>query len=268
MAAVPPAPKAEDRFPRALLFHARALAAIADAQGDVDLFIRAQMVQGPRLRDDAGMAQRLLKTGRAQEALTVLDAADPELARNALDLEDTRIETLDALDRKEDAQALRWRAFQRNLRREPLRDFLKRLPDFDADAKEEEAIAFAAEQEFHAALGFLIEWPNVRAAGALVRARAAERNGDHYWLYTPAAEKLADKEPLAATLLYRAMIDFTLAKGRSTRYRHAARHLADCSHIADRIADWEGVPDHAAYVMALKAGHKRKLGFWSYVDES
>jgi hypothetical protein len=100
-----------------------------------------------------------------------------------------------------------------------------------------------------------------------VRARAAERNGDHYWLYTPTAEKLADKEPLAATLLYRAMIDFTLTNARSTRYGHAARHLADSAHLADRIGDWEGVPDHAAYVMALKAGHKRKLGFWSRVDD-
>lgn len=265
MATTPGVPKGEDRFPRALLFHARALAAIADAQGDVDLFIRAQMVQGPRLRDDAGMAQRLLKAGRAAEALAVLDGADPELARNALDLEDTRIEALDALDRKQDAQDLRWRAFQRSLRSEPLREFLKRLPDFDAIDKEEEALAFAAEREFHGALGFLIEWPNVRAAGALVRARATERNGDHYWLYTPAAEALADKDPLAATLLYRAMIDFTLSKARATRYRHAARHLADCAHLADRIGDWESVPDHAAYVGSLKVGHKRKLGFWSCV---
>jgi len=41
--------------------HASALAAVADAQRDVDLYIRAQTLKGPR-RDDSGIVQRLLKS--------------------------------------------------------------------------------------------------------------------------------------------------------------------------------------------------------------
>jgi Family of unknown function (DUF6880) len=57
--------------------------------------------------------------------------------------------------------------------------------------------------------------------------RAAERlpraiDGDCYWTLMP-AERLENKEPLAASLLYRRMIDFTLDHGRSKRYGHAAR---------------------------------------------
>ena len=59
------------------------------------------------------------------------------------------------------------------------------------------------------------------------------------------------------------MIDFALGMARSSRYGHAAGHLSDCSRIAARIGDWEGVPDHAAYLAGLRAKHPRKLGFWS-----
>mgnify|MGYP007028599536 CR=1 FL=1 len=142
--------------------------------------------------------------------------------------------------------ALRWSAFERRLSQEHLRGYLKRLPEFDAEEKQDEAMAFAATRPLRSALEFFINWPNIRGAGALVRARSGELDGDWYFLYTPAAALLESKEPLAATLLRRAMIDFTLGNGRSSRYEHAARHLAECDSIAPMIKDWSGAPDHTA----------------------
>ena len=43
---------------------------------------------------------------------------------------------------------------------------------------------------------------------------AKELNGDHYEVLSPAADALAGKHPLAATLLLRAMIDFALKQSR------------------------------------------------------
>jgi hypothetical protein len=51
----------------------------------------------------------------------------------------------------------------------------------------------------------------------------------------PAAEHLEPKEPLAATLLYRKMIEFTLDRARSSRYGHAARHLRSCAWLVQGI---------------------------------
>jgi len=246
--------------------HASALAAIADAQGDVELYIRAQMLKGPRLRDDCGIAQRLLKHQRAPEALAYLDSIDVADSRDTYRLEDVRIEVMEALGRREEAQALRWSAFERRLSQEHLRGYLKRLPAFDAEEKQEEAMALAATRPLHGALEFFINWPNIRAAGALVRTRSGELDGDWYFLYTPAASMLESREPLAATLLRRAMIDFTLGKARSSRYEHAARHLAECASLAPVVQDWSGAPDHKAYVAHLKAEHPRKTGFWSRVQ--
>lgn len=249
-------------------FHASALAAVADAQGDVDLFIRAQNLKGPRLRDDCSVARRLLKAGRAPEALAHLDSLGPDCQRDACRLADVRIEVVEALGEKETAQSLRWRAFEQRLSIDHLREFLKRLEGFDAEAKADEAMVHAATQNVNRALEFFINWPDVRAAGALVRARSGELDGDHSFLYTPAAEALETKEPLAATLLRRAMIDFTLSRARSSRYEHAARHLTECASIAPMITDWSDVPDHTAYLAQLRSAHPRKTGFWSRVDRA
>ena len=55
-------------------------------------------------------------------------------------------------------------------------------------------------------------------------ARHDEIDGDHYEYLVPAAEVLSERHPVAATLVLRAMIDFTLTRSRSKRYRHAAGH--------------------------------------------
>jgi len=69
---------------------------------------------------------------------------------------------------------------------------------------------------------------------------------------------------LAATILLRE-IYFSLAHGKTTRYRHAARHLNDCARLAARVSDFGDLADHAAYLARLKARHGRKLSFWRHV---
>ena len=68
----------------------------------------------------------------------------------------------------------------------------------------------------------------------------------------------------AATLAMRAMIDFTLSAGKSSRYQHAARHLAECSALASQIGDYGTFEAHTAYVVRLKRDHGRKSGFWGH----
>lgn len=58
-----------------------ALADIANAKGDVDTHCAAQQRLRPRVRDDAGMARRLLDAGRAAEAYAVIEAAEPNPAK-------------------------------------------------------------------------------------------------------------------------------------------------------------------------------------------
>ena len=95
--------------------------------------------------------------------------------------------------------------------------------------------------------------------------RAAEFDGDHYEVLTPAAEVLASKHLLAATLALRAMIDFALSQNRSSLDRHAARHLTECESLASSVQDWGAIQPHEAYAARLKAEHGRKSSFWILV---
>jgi hypothetical protein len=246
-----------------------ALREIADAQGDVDAFIGQYDAETRKVPGIAAeIAGRLLAAGRADEAWRTIEAA--EHRRHGwpdFDWEDTRIEVLEALGHSEDAQSARWACFERSLSADHLRAYLKRLADFDDVEAEERALDFArAYPSVLQALWFLVSWPALDRAADLVIRRAGDLDGDHYEILAPAAEALAAKHPLAATLLMRAMIDFSLAQARSSRYRHAARHFMDCESLAPSIGDFGAFDTHDTYAAKLRAAHGRKSAFWSHLS--
>ena len=242
-----------------------ALEDIADVQGDVDGFI-AQY--DPKTRKvpkiAAGIAQRLLAAGRAEDALGFIERAEVKEARwIPPEWLDARLAVLEALDRKDEAQAFRWECFERDLSGEHLRAYLKRLPDFEDIEAEERAMAHAAAHpDLLAALAFLLNWPSLDRAARLLIDRQDEVDGDHYVVLAPAAGVLAEKHPLAATVALRAMIDFTLNEARQKRYGYAAQHLATCADLAGRIEDFASLEPHSAYVARLRVEHGKKTGFW------
>ena len=63
------------------------------------------------------------------------------------------------------------------------------------------------------------------------------------------------------------MIDDTLDGAKSTRYKHAARHLMECQSLASAIQDYGLFETHQAFVARLRAKHGRKTGFWSQFAE-
>lgn len=245
-----------------------ALQAIADALGDVDAYIAQQSkqsLQSPMVATD--IAQRLLVAGRAAEALKRLDAATPRIAGvYPFEWEQARLDALEALGRPDEAQAFRWTAFERSLSEDHLRAYVKRLPDFDDMEAEEKGFATVhAAKDVHRALAFFLRWPEPAQAAKLVLQRNAELDGDLYELMSAAAEILQEKHPLAATIALRAMIDFTLETGRSSRYKHAARHLLECDTLSGHISDFRTFTPHEAYVASLKRLHGKKYGFWSLI---
>ena len=249
-----------------------ALMNIADALGDVDAFIEQYDEAARKMpKIAAEIAQRLLSAGRVEEAWQAIEAAEPRQRTGRWDWpdfawEDARIDVLQALGRPEDAQAARWNCFERSLSSVHLRAYLKRLPDFDEIEVEKKALDYAQRSpNVLQALCFLVGWPALDRAATLVLERAAELDGDHYEILTPAAEALAGKHPLAATMLLRAMINFSLKNSRSGRYRHAARHLLDCSGLSSGIKDYRDFEPHDAYEARLRLEHSRKSSFWSLV---
>ncbi|SCW70551.1 hypothetical protein SAMN02927900_03980 [Rhizobium mongolense subsp. loessense] len=242
-----------------------ALEQIADAQGDVDAFIAQQSEQARSVPMIAAeIAQRLLKAGRAGEAWDAINRIEMKGRQSPFEWEKARLDVLEALGRRDEAQAFRWQCFEQSLNERHLRAFLNRLPDFDDLEAEENAFDCVSHfSDVHQALAFLLSWPALDRAATLIRARAAELDGDHYELLTPASEHLQEKYPLAATIVLRAMIDFTLDRAKSSRYRFAARHLVQCERLSTKICALDTFTSHPDYVADLRGKHAKKAGFWT-----
>jgi hypothetical protein len=253
-------------------------------RGGVDRYTMVQLVQGRGDLDGylelfepsqlswpetaAEVAGHLLRGGRAEQALAVLErAARATEIMEAEAWHATRIAVLDALGRSEEAQQHRWQVFSKTLSIPLLREYLQRLDDF-ADVKEEER-AFAVVEQHPlplAALQFLVFWPSLARASRYVIEHCHDWDGDAYEIYEPAAERLSADHPVAASLLLRSMVVFALSMGRSKRYRYAAEHLRQCERLEARIDDWKGFESHASFVGRLREAFAPKWSFWQLLE--
>jgi hypothetical protein len=256
--------------------------AIADARGDVDGFLALEAALPEWRQDPLKAAERLLSAGRAKEALTwvrrekkgglgfatLSDIADGRINRvhDRLRVQlEARI--LEALKQKPAAQALRWASFAETLDAGTLRDYIAGLDDFIEREELDRAFAVAAASpHLYSALAFFRAWPRLYQASRLVMARRAEWDGRNYEILSDAATALEGEFPLAATVLYRALLGDILGRARSPAYGHGARHLARLAALSAQV-DWRnaGLDDHQHYVADIKKAHGRKIGFWSLV---
>jgi hypothetical protein len=243
------------------------LAEIADASGDVDGYIAAEVALGDRYLDILGIVERLLAAERSAEALEWLDK--DQAARTGIDFdhEVLRVRALERLKRRPEAQAVRWRLFELELDVAILRDYVRALDDFEEFEVLDRAFAVVEQHKsITKALSFCLGWPKLDLAARLVETRGWSLDGAIYELLRPAAEALAEGHPRAATRLYRRMIDNVLDRTASGAYPHAARDLAACAALADRIGPADAsLPSHADYLGGLRAKHGRKVGFWGLV---
>jgi len=249
------------------------LADVADAQGDVDAYMARysaeQLTYGTIAPD---VARRLLAAGRVQEAYDIVRRcmareADSTFRMFNSDLDEVYEDCLEGLGKLDDLKAHLWTTFEQCLSDRALRKYLKLLPDFDDIEAEEKALDMVGDHpRLTMALSFLIDWPAHDRAAKLVLARADDLDGNSYTTLSHAAEALDARQPLAATLVRRAMIEDTLTGAKSSRYRHAARHLAECGASDAQIMDYGVSLTHAGFIGALRQKHGRKYGFWSLVD--
>jgi len=249
------------------------LADVADAQGDVDAYMARytpeQLAYGTIAPD---VARRLLNAGRTDEALGIITRARATEDGRPFrvfryELDEVYEDCLARLGKTDDLKRHLWETFAQTLSERSLRKYLKLLPDFDDIEAEEKALDLA-EAHFHldVAISFLVDWPSHDRAARVVLARADELGGDAYHTLTTAAAALEARYPLAATLMRRAMVQDSLDGGKSTRYRYAARHLAECQSGDLAISDHAGFPTHKQFVEELKQKHGRKHGFWQQVE--
>ena len=248
---------------------------LASSRGDLDLVIALELKKKPHMQDTLAITAQLLETGRTAEALEwvrkpgrrTFGETDEGLAPERVSLE-ARI--LDATSDRSAAQALRWRCFEARLSADILREYLKLLPDFEDIEAEDRAHAFALEKaKPEEALQFFLDWPRLDLAAKLVTTHPHRWDGGDWHNLPIIAGLLEHDHPLAATILYRALLDSILDRARSKAYGHGAKYLGKLTLLAQEAdAMHPGtMTDHATYLAKLKKTHPRKSGFWARVGD-
>ncbi len=163
-----------------------------------------------------------------------------------------------------------WRIFRRARGKLELAALLAVIgEDRQATVIEAETTAILATPGLsHTDTAFLIEVGRLDAAERYLLDRAALLDGDYYDRLLPLAEAMeACLRPVAASLIYRALLDSILRRARSTIYGHGVRYLRKLDLLATVVTDWRRQPGHDAYLAALRLAHGRKSSFWGRYGE-
>lgn len=243
---------------------------IADALGDPDLYAEARL-DG----DNAGqpvlrlfVAQRYLRAGRANEAQTYLPANASDCGGYASDWSETRLEILRHLGRTAELQTALWQEFCHSPSSERLRACLAAAAPEEPTALVERARAEVSNDRHDAVtqVRFYVDQQDLEEAARCVLRRRECLEGQRYEFLLPLAQSLAAEQPLAATVLYRALLETNLQQALSKYYSHGVRYWRKLAELAARIDDWRELVPQAAYTATVRDLHARKTAFWARVD--
>lgn len=249
------------------------LADIADAQGDVDAYMArytAEQLTYHTIAPD--VAQRLMAADRTDEAYKIICVAreksnDQSYISVHSQLDDTYERCLKEMGLMSELKAHLWERFETYLHEESLKQYLKLMEDFDDIEAEERALQYAENYpQLETAVGFLVKWPAFEVADRVIQKRHHKLNGNLYGTLNTVAQALDADFPVSASLVRRAMIIDTLEGAKSKRYKHAARHLAECRASDFSIKEYGYIMSHEAFLQKIKQDHGRKTSFWNAVD--
>lgn len=242
------------------------LKSIADCKNDVDEYIAAcAFKNGTCAHDHLDIAKRLIKHWRPKEALKWLDNMEIPINHSwQQDKKDLKIQALELDGNYEQAQKERLPWFSETLSPKLYGEILKAAkPDFK-EAFQSDAVKKAFQfPEPHGALSFLVQIQEFEEVAKFVHARFNELNGRQYYTLRPAADLLQNTDPIAATLLYRKMIEPVLDETKSKYYNYAAKDLLTCGVLNSKIENWGTLQNHEEYLKIIETKHKRKVSFWS-----
>jgi hypothetical protein len=243
----------------------RQLAAVARSMGDPVLHEQTLLKGADTVSDDNALAiaRTYLVAGQPERALEKMPASVSfwdEAAREAL-----LLEIHQALGDEEAVKRLRRFAFSRTGSPDAARAYLESLPADEREAARE-ALSEEMRQSAHPPLcqaKFFAGMDDVPTAAAIIEAAEVPFDGDHYPPLLDLLKVLSPGHPLAATILTRALLEATLARGLAKYYTHAARYAKQLSDLAPAVADWKGVTPHPAYWHGIEQRHARKSAFWA-----
>ncbi|WP_027360645.1 DUF6880 family protein [Desulforegula conservatrix] len=111
---------------------------------------------------------------------------------------------------------------------------------------------------------FLISVAKIDEAEKYILERADQLNGDLYLSLLPLAGSMeSEGRNLAASLIYRSLLNSILERGHAKAYQHGIDYLETLDKLAVQIGLWGDFGDHEAFKARIYQAHGRKRSFWS-----
>lgn len=163
-----------------------------------------------------------------------------------------------------------WRIFRRYRCTDSLQELLSVIgEDQRAPVTASEVDSILSERTLSLSdAAFLVEIGRLDDAESYLLGRADLLNGDLYGSLLSLAKAMETAgRHLAATVLYRALLNSILRRGQTRTYPHGVRYLKKLDRLAESISDWRGEEEHDTYRHALRQAHGRKSSFWSQYEK-
>lgn len=261
--------KETDKYRKSHWFYP--IEAIAKQLKDPELFERACKAKWPELpvAGHLNIAETYFDSGYPLVALQCLDKVPPDETFQIDERERLLLKVLMKLGEKVRAEDIAWRIFRRSRSEAGLSLLLdvigesKRLRVIE---NEIEQILQSPELDYVAAK-FMMEMERLDDAERYITERSDQLNGDYYYKLLPWA-KAFEKQGrfLAASVIYRALLESILRRAKSKYYTYGVRYLRKLDELAPKIIDWGRLPGHDDYKVNLRLEHKLKRIFWSRYD--
>ena len=226
----------------------------AESQGELSV---ASIIDMARLHCDSGDLDSALKWIERVPLDRVFEAHD----RDRLLITIYKAKN----DQKKLAETV-WRVFRRERSVHSLEQLLKVVGEENrSNIVKEQAKAILEAAEFDSGdAGFLVETGCIDDAEMYIIAHASQLNGDFYSSLLELAKAMVKHDRLvAASVLYRALLDSILARAKSIYYHHGVNYLKKLDSLAQKVREWKEVEPHNLYLANLRKRHKLKSSFWS-----
>ena len=250
----------------------RGIESLARQLKDAPLFKRARRASWPALGTAAcvDIAAAYMGAGDPTTALSWLERI-PESESFQEDERDALLLAVHGeLGNREQQEAVAWRIFRRYRCEETLRTLVSTIGEEQRERvlDEEAGIILRSEAISYSDAAFLVSSGRLDDAETYLLARADQLEGDFYDALLPLAESLEEHGRfLAASVIYRALLESILRRAQSKYYHHGVRYLRKLEALAGRVEAWRTVLPQGSYADELRRTHGRKVSFWSRYEE-
>jgi hypothetical protein len=244
---------------------------LAASTGDPQLYAEAAL-EGRSVEDQPviglQVARQFVLAGRPAEALQYVSAEDKVPPHCFDEYAEILDRVYEALGRTDDLRELRKRHFLHRPDPERLERYLGGLEAKERPTAKDlmrQAVLSGDYDPTRKAV-FFAELKEGEIAAQIILAEPTAFRGENYPALLPLARSLEQGQPLAASIVYRALLESILDRAQSKAYPHAARYLRRLGKLAKKIPAWSPIATHESYLQTLRARHDRKRAFWAQVS--